>query len=67
MSGAQDLPAFAGLREHMASHTRAWQAVYDHRTPQELTMLPAPWSDTLSFFAKMILLRVLRPDKVVHV
>lgn len=52
-----------GIMESLKSSTGLWKYVFDHREPQSLTF-PAPF-DKLSLFEKMLVLRCLRPDKVV--
>jgi dynein heavy chain, axonemal len=41
-----------------------WQAIYDSQQPAS-EQLPAPWSTQLSSFQKLVVLRVVRPDKLV--
>lgn len=42
----------------------AWHAVYEHKDPHTQTF-PSPWDEKLSDFQKMIVIRCLRPDKLV--
>lgn len=41
----------------------AWRAIFDHKEPHSVTF-PPPY-DNLDVFARMLILRCLRPDKVV--
>lgn len=56
----------SGLREHFEQHTDEWRRVYDSKTPFTFEEYPEAWKEKLSQFQKMMVLRVLRPDKVVH-
>lgn len=55
----------ADFRKHFESSTDAWKAYYDEKEPHNAT-LPQPWDNKLTDFQKMIILRCLRPDKVIH-
>ena len=56
---------WSGLAEHVASNVDDWKRIYDSLEPQnELQHLPAPWGDKLELFQKILVLRLLRPDKV---
>jgi dynein heavy chain len=61
-----DIPVFRGLREHFTDHLDAWKALYDSKMPQDFVEMPKEWADKLSGLQKLVLLRVIRPDKVVH-
>uniref|UniRef100_A0A8C4X3E5 Dynein heavy chain n=1 Tax=Erpetoichthys calabaricus TaxID=27687 RepID=A0A8C4X3E5_ERPCA len=41
-----------------------WKNVYDSAHPNEMT-LPEPWDDLLSDFQKLLILRCIRPDKII--
>ena len=53
-----------GFRQHFTAHIEDWKGYYDDREPHR-ALVPAPWSEKLTEFQKMIILRCLRPDKVV--
>ena len=57
------LKAFAGLRESVREAEGEWRAVYDSLRPHTLKM-PGKFG-ALSMLRQMLLLRCLRPDKVV--
>ncbi|KAK7874036.1 hypothetical protein R5R35_004587 [Gryllus longicercus] len=59
-----DLPVFKGFREHLQAQLGAWEAFAEGTEPH-LTPLPAPWGARLSSFERMLVLRVMRPDKLV--
>jgi len=59
------LPGFKGFLDSFRSNLPLWQAIYDSKTPH-IAVLPAPWSEKLSDFQRMIAIRVLRPDKVLQ-
>ncbi|CAH1783738.1 unnamed protein product, partial [Owenia fusiformis] len=52
------------LKDHFIENIDKWRAFYDSKEPHEET-LPAPWDSDLDEFKKMIVLRCIRPDKVV--
>ncbi len=58
-----DLPAFAGIRDHVQSNVDAWKKFYDAKSPQT-TPIPEPWASNLDTFRVLVVLRCIRPDKV---
>lgn len=52
------------FRDHLRDHTSAWRQYYNEKSPQDAD-LPTPWNSSLNDFQKMIVLRCLRPDKVI--
>ncbi|XP_048576009.1 dynein axonemal heavy chain 3 isoform X2 [Nematostella vectensis] len=58
---ASDLPNLKGLKDDLANP--GWKKFYDSSTPQSESM-PDPW-DLLSGLDRMVVLRCLRPDKIV--
>ena len=40
-----------------------WKRIYDSKEPQ-LAEMPYPFEDKLTTFQKLIMIRILRPDKV---
>ena len=52
-----------GLSAAIVSGLDAWKAIYDSVEPQNET-LPSPWATRLDGFQKILVLRLLRPDKV---
>ena len=59
-----DLRAFKKFRKSFESNLESWHAYFDDKEPQKAT-LPKPWDKDLNDFQKMIVLRCLRPDKVI--
>lgn len=53
-----------GLHEHFASNTNEWKEYYDQANPDEIKF-PEPF-DSVSDFVALILLRALRPDKIIY-
>lgn len=58
-----DLPAFKGFREHFVNYVADWRQIYDSREPNKVDF-PSPWDKKLTDFQKMIVIRCIRPDKV---
>jgi hypothetical protein len=61
---AETYASFQGIRVHLEENQDAWKAVFDNAEPQT-AMFPAPWPEKLSEFHNMLVLRCIRPDKVV--
>ncbi|XP_025934664.1 dynein heavy chain 12, axonemal [Apteryx rowi] len=61
---ASEIPAFKGLRSHVSENAGEWQKIYDSKELQSFP-LPKQFSSTLNELQKMIILRCLRPDKIV--
>ncbi|XP_070559445.1 dynein axonemal heavy chain 12-like isoform X2 [Ptychodera flava] len=59
-----DMKAFKGFRDHFQDNIDEWHTFYDSTEPHK-EQLPAPWSEKLLDFQKMIVLRCTRPDKIV--
>lgn len=56
--------AFSGIAKHLSGSSDLWKAFYSSKNPQN-EKLPAPWEDKLTTFQKTIVMRCLRPDKVI--
>ncbi|XP_069698472.1 dynein axonemal heavy chain 7 [Periplaneta americana] len=59
-----ELPRFQGIRVHLEKNPEQWKAIFDHAEPQNIE-LPAPWSEKLSEFQHLLVIRCIRYDKVV--
>ncbi|GBF98747.1 dynein heavy chain axonemal [Raphidocelis subcapitata] len=57
------LPAFAGFDRHLANNEAAYQALFDSAKAHEMP-LAEPFQSRLSTFQRLLVLRCLRPDKV---
>ncbi|XP_018647275.1 dynein heavy chain, putative [Schistosoma mansoni] len=57
------IKGFETFREHFTTHLNEWKQYYDSKDPQE-DKLPEPWNK-LDVFKTLIILRCIRPDKVV--
>jgi len=60
---AQDGGEWDGLGDHLCANPASWRAVVESAEPHR-AVLPAPYHDSLSRFQRLIVLRVLRPDKL---
>ncbi|XP_021341821.1 dynein heavy chain 12, axonemal-like isoform X1 [Mizuhopecten yessoensis] len=58
-----DLKHFKKLRPHFIKNVDAWKKYYNSREPHN-EVLPEPWDKDSNDFQKMMILRVIRPDKV---
>uniref|UniRef100_A0A669EIP3 Dynein axonemal heavy chain 7 n=1 Tax=Oreochromis niloticus TaxID=8128 RepID=A0A669EIP3_ORENI len=55
---------FKGLRQDLTRCRNEWKQVYDSPEPHQ-TQFPNEWQEKLSQFQKMLVIRCLRPDKIV--
>ncbi|XP_068605783.1 dynein axonemal heavy chain 12-like [Brachionichthys hirsutus] len=61
---ASELPGLQGLKEAFIRDASCFQPVYDSMEPWNAP-LPDPWEERLNDLQKMVVLRCLRPDKMV--
>ncbi|XP_011557170.3 dynein axonemal heavy chain 12 [Plutella xylostella] len=58
-----DLPKFQGFKDNFTKNIDQWKKMYDELEPQNKP-LPSGWEEKLSPFQKLLVIRVLRPDKL---
>lgn len=58
-----ELPAFRGIRDNFSKNTDLWQELYDSNAPQT-HKLPGKWQDALSVFQRLLIIRIIRLDKL---
>ncbi|XP_067448608.1 dynein axonemal heavy chain 12 [Thunnus thynnus] len=61
---ASELPGLQGLKEAFIKSPGDFKPIYDSKEPCNIP-LPAPWCEQLNELQKMIVVRALRPDKMV--
>ncbi|CAG9466170.1 unnamed protein product [Pedinophyceae sp. YPF-701] len=61
---AATLSGFETLPQHIVANTEDWRQIYDAPEPEK-SDFPGEYNSSFSTFQKIILLRCLRPDKVV--
>ncbi|XP_064633532.1 dynein axonemal heavy chain 3-like isoform X2 [Lineus longissimus] len=59
-----DLPAFKGFVDHFKANLNEWKRISDSPNPEK-EKCPSPWDDQLTKIQELIVLRCLRPDKMV--
>ncbi|XP_061578914.1 dynein axonemal heavy chain 7 [Cololabis saira] len=59
-----EMESFKGLRHNMTELRNRWKEVYDSPNPHQ-TPFPGDWQEKLSQFQKMLVIRCLRPDKII--
>ncbi|KAI4463384.1 dynein heavy chain family protein [Holotrichia oblita] len=59
----KELEAFRKFRTSFEENTDKWKAIYDLSDLQDM-QLPYPWEETLTHFQRLIVIRLLRPDKI---
>jgi len=57
-------PVFKNFLNDFTSNIKKWESIYQHQEPH-LQPFPQPWLKTLSEFEKMLVIRCIRPDKIV--
>jgi dynein heavy chain len=58
-----DLPAYSGFAKHMISHLDHYKAMFDSNQVHTMPLAP-PFASSLTPFQLLLVLRCLRPDKV---
>ncbi|KAJ3297193.1 Dynein heavy chain 3, axonemal [Borealophlyctis nickersoniae] len=58
------LPAFKGFSKDFRESISTWKDIYDSTEPQK-EALSSGWDQRLSAFQKLLVLRIIRPDKLV--
>lgn len=58
-----DLHTYDGFRDDFVRNMKQWQEVYDALEPHH-QHFPGRWEEELSPFQKLLIIRVLRPDKL---
>lgn len=58
-----DLPAFHGFMDSFKVTLKEWQYFYDSAQPQKENF-PSKWNDILSPLERLIIIRIIRPDKL---
>ncbi|XP_071332600.1 dynein axonemal heavy chain 12 [Trachinotus anak] len=61
---ASELPGLQGIKEAFIKSPGDFKPIYDSKEPCD-TPLPSPWCEQLNDLQKMIIVRCLRPDKIV--
>uniref|UniRef100_A0A3B5AG71 Dynein axonemal heavy chain 7 n=1 Tax=Stegastes partitus TaxID=144197 RepID=A0A3B5AG71_9TELE len=59
-----EMECFNGLLHDMVHLKNEWKQVYDSSNPHQ-TPFPDKWQEKLSQFQKMLIIRCLRPDKII--
>ena len=54
---------FLSNRDSFIANVGEWQNIFDSKEPHK-QILPNPWSESLTDFQRMTVIRCLRPDKV---
>ncbi|XP_065655373.1 dynein axonemal heavy chain 7 isoform X2 [Hydra vulgaris] len=60
----QDLHSFSGIHLSIAQNGDEWMKIYDSNKPHT-ELFPGKWNESLKQFQKIVVLRCIRPDKVV--
>ncbi|PSN56752.1 Dynein heavy chain 7 [Blattella germanica] len=62
--GLENPHPLPGLHEDLKRNAPTWKAVFDSTEPH-VAPYPEPWNSKLTQFQKMLVLRCIRPDKIV--
>ena len=57
------LEEYAGISDDFAVHNENWKMIYDAKEPDDLP-LHEPWHSRLSKFHRLVVIKILRPDKM---
>ena len=55
---------FKGILDHFRDHNDVWNDLFNEMEPQDVP-LPEPWNEKLSAFQSLLVMRCVRPDKLV--
>jgi dynein heavy chain len=58
------LDDFKGIDDHLVNNPDDFKEIFDAPNANEIP-LPAPWEEKLNGFQKMIVLKAIRPDKLI--
>ena len=59
-----NLKPFSDLPKSFTENINEWKDIYESPNP-DTTALPLPWEKKLTDFQKLIIIRMIRPDKVI--
>lgn len=59
----KNVEAFTGIVEDFKVHNENWKMIYDAKEPDDLP-LHEPWHSKLSKFHRLVVIKMLRPDKM---
>jgi dynein heavy chain len=62
--GAGQIDVMKGIDEHLMKYPEQWKVLFDNPQPQEID-LPEPFNSSLNKFQKIIVIKSIRPDKVI--
>ena len=57
------LEVFTGIAEDFSVHNENWKMIYDAKEPDDLP-LHEPWHSRLPKFHRLVVIKILRPDKM---
>lgn len=60
----RDLPIFKGFDKYFIQNQKEFEKVFDSTEPQNMP-LPGEWNVKLNTFEKMIVIKTIRPDKII--
>ncbi|XP_043503405.1 dynein axonemal heavy chain 12-like [Polistes fuscatus] len=58
------LPSFGNFSQNFIKNLTEWKIYYDLLNPEKES-LPEPWENALTYFQKLIVMRMIRPDKII--
>ena len=63
ISSLDKLDEYSGIAEDFKTHNDNWKMIFDAKEPDDLP-LHEPWHSRLSKFHRLIVIKILRPDKM---
>eukprot|EP00798_Chlamydomonas_sp_ICE-L_P008519 gene8518-4817_t len=61
---SETFPPFNGLSDSFKENMAPWKEIYDSQDPSSISY-PEPWHEKLDIFQRLLLMRLIRPDKLV--
>ena len=64
---SEQIGAFEGFAQDFRKNIEQWEKVYNSNSPHlpAETAWPSPWDATLNIFHRLLVIRILRPDKLI--
>lgn len=61
---SKTFPSFFNLADDFCYNNKVWEQYYNSESLED-HLIPEPWNSTLSTFQKLILVKILHPDKII--
>jgi dynein heavy chain, axonemal len=58
------LENFNGIDKHFVENSDLYKLFYDSVKPEDMSLIPRPWNESLDSFEKLIFIKTFRSDKL---